>query len=50
LRDFFEVDRRWIALAALKNLAEDGTLNASDVAKAIKKFEIDPNKPNPVTV
>jgi len=50
LREFFEVDRRWIALAALKNLAEDGTIGASDVAKAIKKLEIDPSKPNPVTV
>jgi len=50
LRSFFEVDRRWIALAALKSLSEDGAISASDVAKAIKKLEIDPNKPNPVTV
>ena len=50
LRAFFEVDRRWIALAALKGLADDGEISASEVAKAIKKLEIDPNKPNPVTV
>jgi pyruvate dehydrogenase E1 component len=50
LRAFFEVDRRWVALAALKNLVQEGAVPASAVADAIKKYEIDPNKPNPVTV
>jgi pyruvate dehydrogenase E1 component len=50
LRSFFEVDRRWIALAALKGLAEEGEIPASDVSKAIAKLEIDPEKPSPVTV
>jgi pyruvate dehydrogenase E1 component len=48
LRKFFEVDRHSIAIAALKSLADEGALPASRVAEAIKKFGIDPEKPNPV--
>ena len=50
LREFFEVDRHWIAVAALKALADQGEIKAAAVATAIKKYGIDPNKPNPVTV
>jgi pyruvate dehydrogenase E1 component len=50
LRSHFEVDRRWVAVAALKALADEGTLGADKVAEAIKKYEIDPAKPSPVTV
>jgi pyruvate dehydrogenase E1 component len=50
LRDFFEVDRRWIAVAALKALADEGTLDLATVTSAIERFGIDPDKPNPVTV
>jgi pyruvate dehydrogenase E1 component len=50
LRHFFEVDRRWIALAALESLAKEGLVPATQVAKAIKKYEIDPAKPNPARV
>ena len=50
LRDFFEVDRHWIVLTALKALADQGEIKATVVAAAIKKYGIDPNKPNPVTV
>jgi pyruvate dehydrogenase E1 component len=50
LRDFFEVDRRWIALAALKALADDGTIERARVADALGAFGIDPAKPDPVTV
>ncbi len=50
LRDFFEVDARWIALAALNALAADGTIARSVVADAVKTLGIDPNKPNPVKV
>jgi pyruvate dehydrogenase E1 component len=50
LRSFFEVDRRWVALAALRALADEGTVPRSEVARAIAKYGIDPNKPNPVTV
>ena len=50
LRNFFEVDRRWIAVAALKALADEGTIERSKVAEAITKYGIDINKPNPLTV
>ncbi|WP_460028220.1 pyruvate dehydrogenase (acetyl-transferring), homodimeric type [Methyloparacoccus murrellii] len=50
LRRFFEVDRNYITLAALKALADEGTLTAKEVAKAIAKLGIDPEKPNPLTV
>ncbi|MBN2576399.1 MAG: pyruvate dehydrogenase (acetyl-transferring), homodimeric type [Deltaproteobacteria bacterium] len=50
LRHFFEVDRRYVALAALKALADTGALPAGKVAEAMRKYAIDPEKPNPVTV
>jgi len=50
LRGFFEMDRRYIALAALKSLADEGKLDQATVASAIARFGIDPDKPNPVTV
>jgi pyruvate dehydrogenase E1 component len=50
LREFFEVDRRWIALAALKQLADAGTIDRAKVADAIARYDIDPAKPEPTTV
>jgi len=50
LRHFFEVDRYYVTLAALKALADDGALPASKVADAMKKYGIDPAKPAPWTV
>lgn len=50
LREFFEVNRYYIVVAALYALAEAGEMSVSDVEKAIKKYNIDPEKPNPVTV
>ncbi|MCX7562252.1 pyruvate dehydrogenase (acetyl-transferring), homodimeric type [Xanthomonadaceae bacterium XH05] len=50
LRRFFEVDRYHIAHAAIAALAQDGKMNAKDVARAIKAFGIDPDVPNPATV
>jgi pyruvate dehydrogenase E1 component len=49
LRGFFEVDRRYIALAALKSLADEGMLDMATVVSAVQRFGIDPDKPNPVT-
>jgi pyruvate dehydrogenase E1 component len=49
LREFFEVNRYYITVAALKALAEDGVLSPSVVAQAVAKYNLDPNKPNPVT-
>ena len=50
LRDFFEVDSRYVVIAALKALADEGSIDAATVAKAIVTLGIDPSKPNPVTV
>ncbi len=50
LRHFFEVDRYWVTLAALKALADDGTIERSVVAEALVKYGIDVTKPNPTTV
>ncbi len=50
LRYFFEVNRHWITLAALKALADRGEVKPALVAQAIRKYGLDPNKPNPVTV
>ena len=50
LRYFFEVDRHWIVVAALKALADDGVIEPRKVAEAIARYGIDSNKPNPLTV
>ncbi|HEV3153949.1 MAG TPA: pyruvate dehydrogenase (acetyl-transferring), homodimeric type [Candidatus Baltobacteraceae bacterium] len=50
LREFFEVDRHYVALAALKALADEGRIDRKLPAQAIAKYGIDPEKPNPVTV
>jgi len=49
LRHFFEVDRNWIAITALKALADEGTIPAAKVAEAMKKYGLDPAKPAPWT-
>ncbi|MDY7577999.1 pyruvate dehydrogenase (acetyl-transferring), homodimeric type [Herbaspirillum sp. RTI4] len=49
LREFFEVNRYYVTVAALKSLADEGKIAASVVADAIAKYGIDPEKPNPVT-
>ena len=50
LREFFEVNRHFVVIAALKALADDGVLPASTVSVAIAKYAIDADKPNPTTV
>jgi pyruvate dehydrogenase E1 component len=50
LRKFFEVDRHYVAVAALKALADQEALPRAKVTEAIKKYGIDPEKPNPTTV
>ena len=50
LRQHFEVDERFIAVAALKALADDGVLDQKTVAEAIEKYGIDPDRPDPVTL
>ena len=50
LRQFFEVDRHYVTVAALKALADEGQMDKARVAEAIAKYGLDPNKPNPMTV
>jgi len=50
LRSFFEVDRYYVVLAALKALADEGKVPASKAAEAIKKYKINASRPNPTTV
>ena len=50
LREFFEVNRYFVTIAALKSLADEGAIPAAVVKEAIEKYGIDANKPNPVTV
>jgi pyruvate dehydrogenase E1 component len=50
LRQHFEVDKRYIAISALNALADDGVLDQKTVAEAIKKYGIDPDRPDPVTL
>jgi pyruvate dehydrogenase E1 component len=49
LRDFFEVDARFIAFATLVELQREGTLEASVVQQAMKDFGIEPDKRDPMT-
>jgi pyruvate dehydrogenase E1 component len=49
LRDFFEVDSRFVVLATLHELFTDGKINRSVVDKAIAGLNINTDKPNPVT-
>jgi pyruvate dehydrogenase E1 component len=50
LREFFEVNRHFVTVAALKQLADDGKIDTAIVAQAIAKYGLDPKKPNPVSV
>ncbi len=48
LRDFFEVDSRYVTIAALYALAKEGKIKMTVVAKAIKELSVDPEKLNPM--
>ena len=49
LRHFFEVDRYYIVLTAIRALANEGKVEMKVVDRVIKKYKIDSNKPNPIT-
>lgn len=49
LRNFFEVDYRFVTFATLKALADDGQIDADTLSGALEELEIDPNKPNPMS-
>lgn len=48
LRRFFEVDRYYVTVLALRALAGRGEIDAKTVSEAMKKYDIDPDKPNPL--
>ena len=50
LRKFFEVNRYYVAVAALKALADEGEVKPEIVAQAIKKYGLDTERPDPWTV
>ena len=49
LRDFFEVDHRYVVLATLTALAEQGKIKPDVLQKAVKDLDINPDKLNPLT-
>ena len=50
LRSFFEVDRYYIVVTALTELANAKKIDSSILTKAIKKYKLDNNKPNPMSI
>ena len=50
LRKFFEVNRYYVAVAALKALADEGEIKADIVSEAIKRYGLDTERPDPWTV
>lgn len=50
LRHFFKMDRYWVTVALLKALADEDVLPREKVAEALKKYSLDPSKPNPIAV
>jgi pyruvate dehydrogenase E1 component len=50
LRDFFEVDRRWVAAKAIHGLVEAGTMPRRSLEQVIEKYQLHPERPAPFTV
>jgi pyruvate dehydrogenase E1 component len=50
LRSFFEVDRYYIVVAALKALVDSKKIDIEILTKAIRKYKMNNNKPNPVSI
>ena len=50
LRTFFEVNRYYVVVAALKALSDEGEIDHKLVQQAIRKYQIDAEKPNPMPV
>jgi pyruvate dehydrogenase E1 component len=49
LREFFEVDARFITIATLAELADEGQVDRKLVAQAVKDLGVDAEKPNPAS-
>lgn len=50
LRDFFEVNRYYVTVAALKALSDEGKLPVAKVAEAVKKYKLNASKPSPTSI
>ncbi|MDQ6834591.1 MAG: pyruvate dehydrogenase (acetyl-transferring), homodimeric type [Actinomycetota bacterium] len=50
LRRFFEIDRHYVAVAALKELADAGDIDRELVDQALRRYDIDPEAPMPTSV
>ena len=50
LRNFFEVDRYWVTVTALKALVDAGEMKVETLTEALDKYGLDTDKPNPVAV
>ena len=50
LRHFFEIDRYYIVLTAVRALAIEEKLEMRVANEVIKKYNIDSNKPSPITI
>jgi pyruvate dehydrogenase E1 component len=50
LRNYYEVDAKFVALGALQGLAQEGKIDQGRVQKAIEELGIDPDKPGPLDV
>ena len=50
LRRFFEIDRYYIVLTAIRALVDSGEFEKNMIEKVMKKYNLDPEKPNPITV
>ena len=50
LRSFFEVDRYYIVLTAMRALVDEGHVDINKVKEVISKYKMDPEKPSPTTV
>ena len=50
LRRFFEVDRYYIVLTAIRSLANENKVGMEMVEKVMNKYSLDPEKPNPISV
>ncbi|MFQ5693821.1 MAG: pyruvate dehydrogenase (acetyl-transferring), homodimeric type, partial [Nitrospinota bacterium] len=48
LRDFFEVDARYVTLATLTALMREGKLKPQAVQQAVKDLDVNPEKENPI--
>ena len=47
LREFFEVDSRWVVVATLAALAREGKIETSVVQQAMQTYNVNPEKANP---